>query len=111
LQIVELKNNIDDDVDDEIISLKNTIKELQNNLELSKKSREVIEFHLKVTNQREEIIKITENLSDLQLLRQFAVDAECKLLQPIVDSINVSINDVCMTLFDKDINITLNLNK
>ena len=39
------------------------------------------------------------------------METECRILQQVVDSINASIESVCSTLFDRDINITLNLFK
>jgi len=54
---------------------------------------------------------MNEDLVDLQTFRRYSVDAESDILQDIVDSINSSIQGVCSTLFDKDINIELNLYK
>lgn len=87
------------------------ITELEQSLALSVKAHQVLQQHSQVTKEREEIVSLNTVLSDLQTFRQYAVETECHILQQVVDSINNSIQAVCGTLFDRDINIALSLFK
>jgi DNA repair exonuclease SbcCD ATPase subunit len=95
----ELKNIID------------TIDNLKGELEVDKKRSEILKFHNKITFDREEVVKLTQDLKDLETLKQYAKDTECMILEQVVESINCSIESVCNSLFDRDINIKLNLYK
>jgi DNA repair exonuclease SbcCD ATPase subunit len=110
-QIVTFSSKICPDVTEEIISVGNSIKNLRNDLALSVEAHKANDLHEQVTKEREEVVTVNTNLSDLQTLRQHAVETECRILQQVVDSINSSIQGVCTTLFDRDINITLSLFK
>lgn len=109
INIISMK--IISDPTSEIDIINKNISELQQLLIISTKAHDVLNFHVKVTKEREIIVDINNTISDLQVFRQYAVDTECKILQQIVESINASIENVCGTLFDKDINITLSLFK
>lgn len=87
------------------------ISHIQSELALSAKAHQVLREHAKVMAEREVVIGLNTQMADLQNLRQSAVDAECLILQQVVDSINASIEGVCGTLFDRDINIALSLFK
>ncbi len=87
------------------------INRLQELLTLNKAAIQAIQYHSQITKEREEVVEIHATLSNLQIMRQFAVETECKTLQQAVDSINTSIENVCNTLFDQNITIALNLFK
>lgn len=87
------------------------ISDLKGNLDANEKAQKVLTYHNEVANERNEVIKLNETLSDLQVFRQHAIETECRVLQQVVDSINASIQGVCTTLFDRDINISLSLFK
>lgn len=95
----------------EINRIKGEIGELQECLVLSEKAHKGIQYHKQVSEEREQVVSLNENVSDLQVLRQHAVDTECRILQQVVDSINASIDSVCGTLFERDISINLSLFK
>jgi DNA repair exonuclease SbcCD ATPase subunit len=50
-------------------------------------------------------------LTNLQTFKQYAIDTECQILQETVDEINSKVSDICVSLFDKDIDVQLNLYK
>lgn len=87
------------------------ITDIQTQLALSARAHQVLGEHAKVTAEREVVINLNTDMANLQTLRQSAVDAECLILQQVVDSINASIEGVCGTLFDRDISIALSLFK
>jgi DNA repair exonuclease SbcCD ATPase subunit len=92
-----------------------TIADIINNLKLELqvdiKRTEILKFHNKISFDRDEVVKLTEDLKDLETLKQYAKDTECMILEQVVESINCSIESVCNSLFDRDINIKLNLYK
>lgn len=110
-QIQSVMSTIVDDPSDEINKLSDEIQDLKNKIELSDNANQIIEFHTKISKQRDDLIKLTDNISDLRLFKQYALETECKILQEIVDSINSNIQSVCNSIFDDDIIITLNLFK
>lgn len=77
----------------------------------SEQAHQALKYHAQLLKDREEVVVLNADLADLQVLRQHAVETECRILQQVVDSINHSIEGVCTTLFDRDININLNLFK
>ena len=83
----------------------------QESMVLSGQANKVLQYHEQITRERNDIMAINEGLGDLNMLRQHAVEMESVILQQIVDSINASIQNVCTTLFDRDISISLNLFK
>lgn len=94
-----------------IFEIANEISYLKNLLELSEAAIKVITQHEIITKEREEVIKMNQLLADWNVLKQYAIETECQVLQQTADSINMSIQEVCNNLFDKDISITLNLFK
>lgn len=110
-QIADLSNKIAYDPLTDITNISNKITELQNILTLHINAQQGLQFHQQVTDERAEVIKLNETMSDAIILRQKAVETECKILQQVVDSINNSIQNVCETLFNRDININLSLFK
>lgn len=110
-QVVTVTEQIGIDLTAEINRVDTEIISLQQSLILSQKAHSAIKYHTQITNEREEIVALNAGLGDLQTFRQYAVETECRILQQVVDSINASIRGVCGTLFDRDINITLNLFK
>lgn len=110
-QIRSITDKIGPDLTDEINQKNYEMLELQQSLSLSVKAHQAIQYHAQITREREDVINLNNTLGDLQTLRQHAVETECRILQEVVDSINASIQGVCGTLFDRDINITLSLFK
>lgn len=110
-QINKLKSNIGPDLTSDITEISNKIIDLKNLISLSIQAHKVLKDHEIITKQRNEVIAINKDLSDLQTLKQYAIETECHILQQTVDSINNSIQGVCSTLFDRDINISLSLFK
>lgn len=110
-QILEIKSHIPENVDDDILKIKDDIVTIENKIKISNLVDDVLSFHSLVSNQREEAVSALQHLSDFQSLKQYAIDTECRILQQVVDSMNSSINDVCNNLFDKDISIKLSLFK
>lgn len=103
--------NIESDPGFEMDKINLEMGRVKHELELSEKAWEVINFQSVCVREREIVVGINAELADLQALRQHAVEAEAGILQEIVDSINSSIQGVCSTLFDRDINIELSLFK
>ena len=94
--------------------MENILKDIDNKrraLELSIVAINAKDLQDKLIAERQEVIDLYEETSDIKKLRQYAVETECRILQQVVDSINTSIEGVCSTLFDKDIRIILNLFK
>jgi DNA repair exonuclease SbcCD ATPase subunit len=110
-QISDATGRIPPDPTSEIDRLTSEITDLRQSLEFSQRAHHVIKLHAQITSDREEVVNLNTTLGDLQTFRQYAVETECRILQEVVDSINASIQGVCNTLFDRDINITLNLFK
>ena len=110
-QITMLQESLGPELNTEITNINNQAKDCAHALTLSTTVNTVLKYHAQITAEREEVIKVNEYLGDLQTFRQYAVDTECHILQQIVDSINASIQGVCGTLFDRDINIALSLFK
>lgn len=110
-QIKTTKEKILKDPSDDIDNINKEIEGIQQALLLSVKAHEAIHSHTCITKEREEILKLNKTLADLQTLRQRAIETECNILQQVVESINASIQNVCTTLFNSDINITLDLFK
>jgi DNA repair exonuclease SbcCD ATPase subunit len=110
-QIRAITNQIGFDPQSEIELITTQIAQLQQNLVLSTAAHQAIQYHAQITREREEVVNLNTALSDLGTFRQYAVETECRILQQIVDSINVSIQSVCTSLFDRDISIALSLFK
>ena len=110
-QIQTVTARIQLDPTSEIERINVEIAGLQQMLTLHALAQRAIQVHAQVTREREEVIALNNTLGDLQTLRQHAVETECRILQQVVDSMNASIQGVCGTLFDRDINIELNLFK
>lgn len=100
--LVDFKGNELEEIDKQI-------NEYQIMIDMGKKANEVLIKHEEITKEREDVLVYNNYMMDLQMLKQHATDTECQVLQQIVDSINLSIQDVCSSMFDKDINIMLNL--
>lgn len=94
-----------------INELINLINEHKNNINLSDEANKVINYRNNIIIDREKITKMNNELVNLQLLKSHALDTECKSLQDVISSINSSIENVCSTLFDKEISIILSLFK
>jgi len=110
-QIDDITEKIGTDPSPEIDRLNTQLSHFQELISLSIKAQKGIEYHSQISKERENLVNLNTLLSDLHSLRQHAVETECRILQQVVDSINASIESVCNTLFDSDINITLSLFK
>jgi DNA repair exonuclease SbcCD ATPase subunit len=83
----------------------------QERLDASAQGQRALEAHAEVTRERDRVIEIQQTMSDLQVLRQYATETECAILQQITDQLNDSIQSICSSLFDRDITIMLSLYK
>jgi len=110
-QIRTLSERVPDDPTYNIEGISCEILSHQQLLELSTRAQQAIRYHNQITQERDVVVGINNTLADLQVLRQHAVETECRILQQVVDSINSSIQGVCGTMFDRDISISLNLFK
>jgi DNA repair exonuclease SbcCD ATPase subunit len=110
-QISKLTFSLPEDTTCDISSIEQTILQQKKDLSLNKIISEIKAFHKEVSLQRESLEQLSEQLSDYHTLKQCAIDTECRILQQVVDSVNISINDVCDTLFENDINVELSLYK
>jgi len=110
-QIDKIKINICENPEIKLIETKNLINQYKNDISLSKKANEAINYREYLALEREKIMEMNNELVNLQLLKQHALETECKSLQDVISSINLSIENVCTTLFDREINITLSLFK
>lgn len=110
-QIIDISSNLSPDPAPIIYDLNSKIYSLQQSLDLNIKAQNLLAWHQQISSQRTELLDINTSLSDLRSFRQHAVFTECRILQEVVESINNNIDAVCTTLFDRDINITLNLFK
>lgn len=98
------------DPEEQIISTKNNIVHLELALVNHKKALKVIKEHDELSAFRGEVMSISQKLEDLSTLKQYAIDIECKILQNIIDNINVSLFDICNMLF-QDCVVELSLYK
>ena len=110
-QIQSTTERLGPDLVPEINRVNGEIIILQESLTLSLRANQAIQYHTQITKEREDVVNTNNVLGDLHTFRQHAVETECRILQEVVDSINASIEGVCSTLFDRDINIRLNLFK
>jgi DNA repair exonuclease SbcCD ATPase subunit len=110
-QIIALEGRVGPDPTPDINRVATEIRAHQDAIRLSTEANNAIQYHARVIQEREQIVELNTTLGDLQTMRQFAVEAECRILQQVVDSINGSIQGVCSTLFDRDISIALSLFK
>jgi DNA repair exonuclease SbcCD ATPase subunit len=110
-QIENMKLQIVYNPECELKNILDTIDNFKLELEVDNKRNEILKFHNRITFDREEVVKLTQDIKDLETLKQYAKDTECMILEQVVESINSSIESVCNSLFDRDINIKLNLYK
>lgn len=110
-QISNITEKLKPDPTHDINSIIKEIETLKESLLLNNQVQEFIKFHQKITQQREELVILNDRMSDLYNLKQHVINTESQVLQQVVDSINYSMESVCSTLFDRDININLNLFK
>lgn len=110
-QIAEITSKLGDDPSNKIDDMNKQIILLKDALILSEKAHEAIKFHNQVTKERQDVMELNTLLGDLQTLKQYAIETECRILDEVVTSINSCIDEVCSTLFDRDISIVLNLFK
>lgn len=111
-KIVDLRNKIAvEDPSIKIKSYNNLMERLRQSIVDGERANEVKAFHHRMEDEQKSLTALSVELTELQMLKQYAVDTESKSLQDVVASINTSIAEVCETLFDKDINIVLNLFK
>jgi DNA repair exonuclease SbcCD ATPase subunit len=110
-QIVSLTERLVSDPKDQMDRIMSEINEFARRISIDDHAQKVLNFYNYVMKERETVTALNDSLGEIQLFRQYAVDTECRILQDIVDSINASIQSVCGTMFDRDININLSLFK
>jgi DNA repair exonuclease SbcCD ATPase subunit len=110
-QITDARASLLPDMEQEIHRCTKEKDIMTDRIAINNRTKEVMQFHAQVSTKREIIVTLNRKLYDLQRLRQSAVETECHILQSAVDNINNCIADVCSSLFERDISITLNLFK
>ena len=110
-QIEKLKSQVVEDPENRIVQIKALICQYKNNTNLSDEANKIINYRDNLIIDRERLTNMNSDLVNLQLLKQHALETECKSLQDVISSINSSIENVCSTLFDKEISIVLSLFK
>jgi DNA repair exonuclease SbcCD ATPase subunit len=105
------KIQIIDDPINRIIEITNLINQYKNDIISSNEANKIVDYRDKLISDREIITKMNSDLVNLQLLKQHALETECKSLQDVISSINSSIENICSNLFDKEISIVLSLFK
>ena len=110
-QIDNIKKKILDDPSDTIEETTKLLSYYKDVLNLSIEANKVVKFKNDLTSEREILVKMNNKLANLRLLKQYGVETECKNLNDVISSINSSIDNVCESLFDKDISIILSLFK
>jgi len=105
------KIKIIDDPINRINEITDIINNNKNMIDLSDEANKVISYRDHLITEREKISKMNSDLVNLHLLKQHALDTECRNLQDVISSINSSIENVCSTLFDREISIILSLFK
>lgn len=63
-------------------------------------------YQLKI--EREELIKLNEEHASTHQLKHIATETECDALEQVISNINSSTEDICNSLFDKEIKLNLN---
>lgn len=110
-QIVDINNNLQPDQSQLLMDMLRQIELYTAEINASVFTHQVINLHKRVSQERDLLIEDNAHVCNLQTLKQHALDTECKILEQIVANINHSIEYICSSLFDKDINILLNLYK
>lgn len=87
------------DPQEQINQTKDSISFLETSLINHKKALKIIKEHDELTAFRGEVMTISQKLEDLATLKQYAIDIECKILQTIINNINVSLFEICNMLF------------
>lgn len=111
LEFENLYSNLIPDPYDKIVSTETNISDLQNKLFLSDSASEVLKFHQELNEFREKLVTINNKIFNLNALKKNAIETECNMLQQVVDNINSCISEICEQIFDKEIDISLNLFK
>lgn len=99
------------DESDKLASAQTRLQELRDRVKEGEEAQHLSELYQQAEASRETVMTAHIRLSRLRALREQAVNAECRVLDAVVDSINTSINDVCETIFDRDIALELQLFK
>lgn len=89
------------DPEEQIINTKKDIAHLELLLTNHKKALLVMKEYDELTAFRGEVLSVSQRLEDLNKLKQYAVDIECKILQNIIDNINASLYDITSMLFQE----------
>lgn len=71
----------------------------------------LVEWQRKLTTERDEVIAQQRSLADLEELRKIAERVEYQCLRETINSINTTMNQVFVSLFDDDITVELELFK
>ncbi len=102
---------VPDDVTNELEQLEKEYIQITTILNNNNKIKEVKQAHDQLNLQRELLVNETKYLSNLNVLKQYAIDVECQILNDVLNTINTNIQTACDLLFEKDISIVLNLFK
>lgn len=110
-QIIVINSKIKEDPIPRLNDINKEIENIQELLILSQKAYEAIKIYSKLIGKEKKVAELNNTLLNLQLLKKYALESECYILQQITDSINETIQSVCNSLFDNEISVTLNLFK
>lgn len=69
------------------------------------------EDHLRWISEKEELDHLTTKVDYLTQLKTRAINVECEILKNIVNNINFNMYDICMSMFEHDIKIDMELYK
>lgn len=100
-----------DGLEEKYAAISDEIETLKYQISSCEYANKMYSLQSRLENERNEIIEMTVELTDLQRLRQLAVDVECQQLQSTVDSINNAMIDILGNIFDDPITVRIQLQK
>lgn len=110
-QIERIKKEIKEDPLPKIQEISKEIQVLEELLSKSTKAHEAVKLHDKINKEKQDLDRVTNELLNLQKLKQHALESECIVLQQVVDSINETLNTICPLIFNREILVNLELFK
>ena len=74
-------------------------------------ANKALEMKRVLEKKREVLVDLQNKIINLQKFKQMAIDAECSIMQQTVDSMNGSLADILLMMFDEPITVTISLYK
>jgi DNA repair exonuclease SbcCD ATPase subunit len=109
--ITTLQEQIKDSAKDEWENCQKQIRILEEELAWSKDANEAMTKKQNLSEERESIVALSEQLEHLTLLKNLAVDTECQVLAEVVQHINSTVNVLSEDIFTDPIDVRLKLYK